>query len=324
MALAVEKEEAVSEAKQALEALRKDLGLDPLDPKQAVGTAVKRNSLDKKYESSLLAVVGGLGDLEGDRDQIVDWINPALSLEALRDLVKDFDLRYRKQRVLGVEFSSAIQAARGNIQVCCRIRPLNKRELGLGETEGLVRTDETKLLITKHSKEFGFDQVWPASVSQDEVFESVEMVAIAIANGNNASIIACESAVPSPLPPTLVLGLLLFSYRLCTSLWPYPNTIIANLTCQLNSWAVGCGCARMLRIHRRSNGHWKDLYHGGRPGQQAHETRHLLPDLRPALCAPGLGEEARHDRKLRREAQYDGGLQRRGRPRPFPPLPTAI
>ena len=68
-----------------------------------------------------------------------------------------------------------------------------RRELKLGESEGLVRTDETKLLVTKHDKEFGFDQVWPATVSQDEVFENVENVAIAIANGNNASIIACAS-----------------------------------------------------------------------------------------------------------------------------------
>lgn len=77
-----------------------------------------------------------------------------------------------------------MQAARGNIQVCCRSRPPQDQELANGGKVIIDATDESELLCfdwkSEYWKSFTFDRVWRPELNQADVFSDVEPLILSV------------------------------------------------------------------------------------------------------------------------------------------------
>jgi len=82
----------------------------------------------------------------------------------------------------------------GNIQVCCRIRPLTNGEIKRGEKRVVENLSESEVGCfdsrIKAWKSYAFDKVWGAGSSQGSVFQDVEPLALSVIDGYNACIFA--------------------------------------------------------------------------------------------------------------------------------------
>lgn len=82
----------------------------------------------------------------------------------------------------------------GNIQVCCRIRPLTNGEIKRGEKRVVENLSESEVGCfdnrIKAWKSYAFDKVWGAGASQGSVFQDVEPLALSVIDGYNACIFA--------------------------------------------------------------------------------------------------------------------------------------
>jgi len=82
----------------------------------------------------------------------------------------------------------------GNIQVCCRIRPLTNGEIKRGETRVVENLSETEVGCfdsrIKGWKSYAFDKVWGAGASQGSIFQDVEPLVLSAIDGYNACIFA--------------------------------------------------------------------------------------------------------------------------------------
>jgi len=82
----------------------------------------------------------------------------------------------------------------GNIQVCCRIRPLTNGEIKRGEKRVVENLSESEVGCfdsrIKGWKSYAFDKVWGANASQGSVFQDVEPLALSVIDGYNACIFA--------------------------------------------------------------------------------------------------------------------------------------
>jgi len=82
----------------------------------------------------------------------------------------------------------------GNIQVCCRIRPLTNGEIKRGEKRVVENLSESEVGCfdsrIKGWKSYAFDKVWGAGTSQGSVFQDVEPLALSVIDGYNACIFA--------------------------------------------------------------------------------------------------------------------------------------
>ncbi|EED94949.1 predicted protein, partial [Thalassiosira pseudonana CCMP1335] len=82
----------------------------------------------------------------------------------------------------------------GNIQVCCRIRPMTGEEFQRGYREVAQSLSETELGLfyerTRTWKSFVFDKIWGQDASQKDVFQDVEPMALSVIDGYNSCIFA--------------------------------------------------------------------------------------------------------------------------------------
>jgi kinesin family protein C2/C3 len=82
----------------------------------------------------------------------------------------------------------------GNIQVCCRIRPMKISESQAGQKRVTEPLSETEVGCfdnrTQSWKSYAFDKVWGPDVSQQSVFRDVEPLALSVVDGYNACIFA--------------------------------------------------------------------------------------------------------------------------------------
>merc|ERR1711892_394147 len=97
--------------------------------------------------------------------------------EELRSIAKKSNL----QREHNAQLLGRILRLQGNIQVCCRVRPMKESELvdkmkvvvePLSETEVGCFDPRTKLW-----KSFAFDKVWGPDMMQSEIYHDVEPLA---------------------------------------------------------------------------------------------------------------------------------------------------
>mmetsp|Transcript_30249 Transcript_30249/g.34857 ORF Transcript_30249/g.34857 Transcript_30249/m.34857 type:complete len:688 (+) Transcript_30249:2095-4158(+) len=117
----------------------------------------------------------------GDHDRVA---------EELRSIAKKSTL----QREHNAQLLGRILRLQGNIQVCCRVRPMKESELAdkmkvvvepLSETE--VGCFDTR---TQVWKSFAFDKVWGPDMMQSEIYHDVEPLALSVVDGYNACIFA--------------------------------------------------------------------------------------------------------------------------------------
>jgi len=92
------------------------------------------------------------------------------------------------------ELLTRILKLQGNIQVCCRIRPMSVDETQQGLHEVAQSLSETEVGCfderTKSWKSYAFDKVWGHETKQKEVFGDVEPMVLSVVDGYNACIFA--------------------------------------------------------------------------------------------------------------------------------------
>jgi len=102
--------------------------------------------------------------------------------------------RANAQKAHNAHLLVQILKLQGNIQVCCRIRPLTNGELIKGETKVVENLSESEVgcFDTKNRgwKSYAFDKVWGHKASQGSVFQDVEPLVLTVLDGYNACIFA--------------------------------------------------------------------------------------------------------------------------------------
>jgi kinesin family protein C2/C3 len=98
------------------------------------------------------------------------------------------------QKSHNAELLTRILKLQGNIQVCCRIRPMTPGEAQQGLHEVAQSLSETEVGCfderTRSWKSFAFDKVWGPESRQKDVFQDVEPLALSVIDGYNACIFA--------------------------------------------------------------------------------------------------------------------------------------
>jgi len=160
----------------------------------AGGDSMKRIILLlEKQGNDLAEALLDLKETTAERDTLTTELDTARD----RILVLDKEgfrmkMRYQEQRGINAQLMLEIQALKGNIQVCCRIRPLSDTERGQGDQAAVELVSEKEVAVVNcHTNSwdlFGFDQVWAGNSTQDQIFEQVEALALSVVDGFNACI----------------------------------------------------------------------------------------------------------------------------------------
>jgi len=98
------------------------------------------------------------------------------------------------QKSHNAQLLTRILKLQGNIQVCCRIRPMSMDESQKGLHEVAQSLSETEVGCfderTRSWKSYAFDKVWGPETGQQGVFQDVEPMALSVIDGYNACIFA--------------------------------------------------------------------------------------------------------------------------------------
>ena len=123
-------------------------------------------------------------------DDILQSNDPEMIAKEVRALAK----KMSAQKSFNAELLTRILKLQGNIQVCCRIRPMTANEKQQGLHEVVQPLSETEVGCfderTKSWKSYAFDKVWGAESKQMDVFQDVEPLALSVIDGYNACIFA--------------------------------------------------------------------------------------------------------------------------------------
>jgi kinesin family protein C2/C3 len=138
------------------------------------------------------------GDDCGDvRDVGTDFVEDVIkSGDTIRitEELRKLDKKSARQREHNAQLLSKILNLQGNIQVCCRVRPLRMSELQQGNKSVVEAFSESEIgcfdARSNKWKSFGFDRVWGPDQSQQDVFQDVEPLALSVVDGYNACIFA--------------------------------------------------------------------------------------------------------------------------------------
>jgi len=138
-----------------------------------------------------------------DNDGTLTFADPAIAEKSsmildpsseLQEKLKELQDQFEEQCLENAQLLRQIQQIKGNIQVCCRIRPATMEEqasetkvvlesLGEGEVGFWDRRNERWSSYT-------FDRVWGWNKTQSEVYRDIAPVAIGVVDGFNACIFA--------------------------------------------------------------------------------------------------------------------------------------
>jgi len=115
-------------------------------------------------------------------------------VEKISAQLRTQEQKLSSQREYNSQLLSKILGLQGNIQVCCRIRPMSMAEIQGGEKGVIESLSETEVGCkdsrTNKWKSFGFDKVWGPDQTQANVFQDVEPLALSVVDGYNACIFA--------------------------------------------------------------------------------------------------------------------------------------
>jgi len=133
---------------------------------------------------------GGLGTESSMVEDIISTNDP----EKMSGVLRELELKTTQQRDYNAELLSKILSLQGNIQVCCRIRPLSRKEVEAGCKNVIEPLSESEMgCFDERSskwKSFHFDKVWGPDQSQPTLFRDVEPLALSVVDGYNACIFA--------------------------------------------------------------------------------------------------------------------------------------
>lgn len=129
-------------------------------------------------------------DMVDDIEEVLQSNNPEMIAEEFRSLAK----KVSTQKTHNAELLARILKLEGNIQVCCRIRPMSIGESKKGLHEVAQSLSETEVGCfderTQNWKSYAFDKVWGPETKQSAVFRDVEPMALSVIDGYNSCIFA--------------------------------------------------------------------------------------------------------------------------------------
>jgi len=129
-------------------------------------------------------------DLETDIEKVLESGNMEEISEEVRAMARKSTLQKEHNAQLLVK----ILKLQGNIQVCCRIRPMTNREIKSGTKRVVEPLTESEVGVfderTNNWKSFSFDKIWGPDSHQLGVFQDVEPLALSVVDGYNACIFA--------------------------------------------------------------------------------------------------------------------------------------
>ena len=133
-------------------------------------------------------------DLIGMEDTNIDDILQSKDSEVIAKEVRTMAKQIAVQKSHNAELLTKILKLQGNIQVCCRIRPMSIDESQQGLHEVAQSLSETDVACfderTKMWKSYAFDKVWGPESKQKDVFQDVEPMILSVIDGYNACIFA--------------------------------------------------------------------------------------------------------------------------------------
>jgi kinesin family protein C1 len=134
---------------------------------------------------------------------------------------------YDELKVKNLKLLSKIQQLRGNIQVCCRVRPPSEAETQAGGQLCVDASDESNVYVydaeTAEWALFEVDAVWGYDHSQADVFADVEPLVGAVADGRSACIMAYGDALAGTQRMSCMFSLALSSHMPCFLLQASPS-----------------------------------------------------------------------------------------------------
>jgi len=114
--------------------------------------------------------------------------------EKMAGVLRDLELKTTKQRDYNAQLLAKILSLQGNIQVCCRIRPISRREIENGAKNVIEPLSESEMGCfderSQKWKSFHFDKIWGPDQVQQTIFRDVEPLALSVVDGYNACIFA--------------------------------------------------------------------------------------------------------------------------------------
>ena len=149
---------------------------------------VDRGFSEEKKESTqeLVNIDDAVDEVEG----ILQSNNPEMIAKEVRLMAK----KMSAQKSHNAQLLTRILKLQGNIQVCCRIRPMSVDESQKGLHEVAQSLSETEIGCLDHRtkawKSYAFDKVWGPGTWQKDVFQDVEPMVLSVIDGYNACIFA--------------------------------------------------------------------------------------------------------------------------------------
>lgn len=124
----------------------------------------------------------------------MDNILAKRDFDALEEEVKTLSKKSEMQREHNAQLLTKILRLQGNIQVCCRVRPMKRTEIADGLKVGVEALSETEVgcfdTRTQTWKSYAFDKVWGPNDGQTKVYQDVEPLALSVIDGYNSCIFA--------------------------------------------------------------------------------------------------------------------------------------
>lgn len=148
-------------------------------------------------QMSRLSQLGNAAHGNAFGDEELSQVEEIIKSNKLDDIVtalRALESKSNMQREYNAQLLSKILSLQGNIQVCCRIRPLRLNEIESGAKNNVEAFSETELgcFDNRQSKwkPFAFDKVWGPDQTQRNIFRDVEPLALSVVDGFNACIFA--------------------------------------------------------------------------------------------------------------------------------------
>lgn len=154
---------------------------------------------EEKSDNLVNVVASGISNPEArDDGEVMDTdIEKVLETGDKNEIateVRALSRRATLQKEHNAQLLVKILKLQGNIQVCCRIRPLTNGEIKRGMKRAVEPLSESEVGVfdqrTKNWKSFSFDKVWAPDSHQLGVFQDVEPLALSVVDGYNACIFA--------------------------------------------------------------------------------------------------------------------------------------
>uniref|UniRef100_A0A7S2GTT1 Kinesin motor domain-containing protein n=1 Tax=Helicotheca tamesis TaxID=374047 RepID=A0A7S2GTT1_9STRA len=144
------------------------------------------------------ASVGGAesgGDIEDDEESVnIETVLESGDSEKIAQELRHLAKKSSMQQAHNADLLTKILRLQGNIQVCCRIRPMKISEIQDGQRMVSEALSETEIGCfdsrTKAWKSYQFDKVWGPETTQKAVYKDVEPMALSVVDGYNACIFA--------------------------------------------------------------------------------------------------------------------------------------